>query len=283
MRYFGRGLVETENDFGVQGSPPTHPELLDWLAAEFMDRGWSMKHIHRLIVTSATYRQSSAARHDTEARDPLNQLLARQTRPRVEAEIVRDAALAVSGMLTDAIGGPSVYPPQPEGVYAFTQRQANWRVSQGADRYRRSLYTFFMRSAPHPLFTTFDAPNFSQTCTRRMRSNTPLQSLTLANDPGQFELAQALGARVLSESCGGDRARLERAFRLALARRPDNQELDQLVDYLGRARGALMASPEDAKRIAGDIELTDARPVDIAAWVLVARVLMNLDEFITRE
>ena len=186
MRYFGHGLVETENDFGMQGSLPTHPELLDWLAAEFREQGWSLKRLQRLIVTSATYRQSSHARPDLENVDPLNGLLARQTRLRVDAELVRDLTLSVSGLLNPKIGGPSVYPPQPDGVYAFTQRQAAWPTSTGPDRYRRSLYTFFMRSAPYPMLTTFDAPNFNQTCTRRARSNTPLQSLTMANDQALF-------------------------------------------------------------------------------------------------
>ncbi|MDG2125663.1 MAG: DUF1553 domain-containing protein, partial [Verrucomicrobiales bacterium] len=155
MRYFGRGLVETENDFGLQGSLPSHPELLDWLAGEFVRGGWSMKAVHRLIVTSATYRQSSAWRADLAERDARNLLLARQSRTRVEAEVVRDVALSASGLLDETVGGPSVYPPQPEGVYAFTQNRKNWRTSTGGDRFRRTMYTFFYRSAPHPLLTTF--------------------------------------------------------------------------------------------------------------------------------
>ncbi len=236
MRYFGRGLVETENDFGMQGTLPTHPELLDWLAAEFKDGGWSFKRLHRLIVTSATYRQASHVRPDLEAADPLNKLLARQVRLRVDAETVRDLSLGVSGLLNPTIGGPSVYPPQPAGVYAFTQRQAAWPTSTGADRYRRSLYTFFMRSAPYPTLTTFDAPNFNQTCTRRARSNTPLQSLTMANDGAMFELAQAFGRRLLTPRGESDSAQLQRGFRLALSRPAEPAELERLAAYLDQRR-----------------------------------------------
>ncbi|MEQ1858712.1 MAG: DUF1553 domain-containing protein [Chthoniobacteraceae bacterium] len=255
MRYFGRGLVETEEDFGTQGTAPTHPELLDWLAREFIRSGWSMKAMHRLIVTSATYRQSSNARPDAAAKDPRNLLLARQERLRVEAEIVRDAALSASGLLDRRIGGPSVHPPQPEGVYAFTQNAKKWATDTGPDRYRRALYTMFYRSAPHPLFGTFDAPDFQTTCTRRIRSNTPLQALTLANDPAFLEIAQALAARVVRDIPRDDLdARVRRAFQLALCREPDADELAALTDY--------------------------ARRHDLAA---VARVLFNTDNFITRE
>ncbi len=277
MRYFGRGLVETEEDFGAQGSAPTHPELLDWLAREFMEGGsgapplrlaaeaagrrfhpWSMKAMHRLIVTSATYRQSSNARPDAAAKDPRNLLLARQERLRVEAEIIRDAALCASGLLDRRIGGPSVRPPQPDGVYAFTQTAKAWVADTGPDRYRRALYTMFYRSAPYPLFGTFDAPDFQQVCTRRVRSNTPLQSLTLANDPAFLEIAKALGARVLREMPGeSDEAQLRRAFALTLCREPKPDELAALTAYARR-------QPKD--------------PLAAAA-----RVLFNTDNFITRE
>jgi len=219
MRYFGRGLVETEEDFGTQGTPPSHPELLDWLAGEFIRRGWSLKEMHRLIVTSSTYRQESRARPDLAVKDPRNLLLARQERLRVEAEIVRDAALSASGLLDRTIGGPSVRPPQPEGVYAFTQTTKKWMADTGPARYRRAMYTQFFRSAPYPLFTTFDAPDFSTVCTRRIRSNTPLQALTVANDEAFVEFAQNLAARVLKEVPEGDAtARLRRAVVLCLAR-----------------------------------------------------------------
>jgi hypothetical protein len=283
MRYFGRGIVETEDDFGIQGTPPTHPQLLDWLAAEFMASGWSMKHMHRLIVTSAVYRQSSHARPDLETIDPLNKLLARQSRFRVDAETVRDIGLAVSGLLSRQIGGRSVYPPQPDGVYAFTQRRASWPTSTGADRYRRGMYTFFMRSAPYPMLTTFDAPKFNKTCTRRNRSNTPLQSLTIANDQAMLEMAQALGRRLVVESPSSDRDRIERAFRLCFSRAPDEVELSRLEEFLAVQRAAYAANLDDAGKLAGTGVPSDTPPAEVAAWVALARVLINLDEFITRE
>jgi hypothetical protein len=279
MRYFGRGLVETEEDFGTQGTAPSHPELLDWLAAEFIRGGWSMKSLHRLIVTSATYRQSSRARPDLEDTDPRNVLLARQTRLRLEAEIIRDAALAASGLLDRTLGGPSVRPPQPDGVYAFTQQAQKWETSTGRDRYRRGLYTFFYRSAPHPLFGTFDAPDFQTTCTRRGRSNTPLQSLALANDPAFLECAQALAARVIRECPGAFDERLEerlaRAFHLALQRAPTATELGLLRGHVDRQRARFSSAPTEAAALGSD--------TDTAAITSAARVLFNLDAFITRE
>ncbi len=221
QQYFGLGLVETDNDFGTQGTPPSHPELLDWLASEFMARGWSMKAMHKLIVCSATYRQSSKGRPDLATLDPRNRLLARQSRLRLEAEVVRDVALTASGLLTPTVGGPSVYPPQPQGVYAFTQVPREWKASEGPDRYRRGMYTFVWRSAPHPALVVFDAPDGGLTCTRRNRSDTPLQALTLLNDQAFFECAQALASRVLKDGGTGDDDRLAYGFRLCTARRPN--------------------------------------------------------------
>jgi len=264
MRYFGRGLVETEEDFGTQGTLPTHPELLDWLGREFMQSGWSMKAMHRLIVTSATYRQSSHTRPDAAAKDPRNLLLARQERLRVEAEIIRDAALSASGLLDRQIGGPSVRPPQPEGVYAFTQTAKPWVADTGANRYRRGLYTMFFRSAPYPLMGTFDAPDFQSACTRRLRSNTPLQSLTLANDPAFLEIAKGLAERLIRELPSSDLdARLRHAFALVLAREPSEVEFNALSAYTRRQR--------------------EASSDDTAALTAAARVLFNTDNFITRE
>jgi hypothetical protein len=278
MRYFGRGLVETEEDFGTQGTPPSHPELLDWLATEFIRSGWSMKALHRLIVTSATYRQSSHARPDLDDRDPRNLLLARQSRLRLEAEIIRDLALAASGLLDRTLGGPSVRPPQPEGVYAFTQQSKKWTTATGPDRYRRGLYTFFYRSAPHPLFGTFDAPDFQTTCTRRGRSNTPLQSLALANDPAFLECAQALAVRVTrdvpGDFVGTLDPRIDRAFHLTLQRPPTATERHLLHAHAERQRTRFQTSPP-AAALGPDAET--------AALASAARVLMNLDSFITRE
>ena len=260
--YFGRGLVETENDFGTQGSPPSHPELLDWLACEFAERGWGVKAMHRLIVTSATYRQASRVRPDLAQIDPENRRLARQSRLRLEAELIRDSGLAASGLLSPTVGGPSVFPPQPDGVMTLGQIRRDWAPSDGPDRFRRGLYTYFWRATPHPALVVFDAPDATRACTRRIRSNTPLQALTLLNDPAYFEFAKALADRVLREGPPDDPARLIYAFRSTLARPPAEAESRRLAALLADARKS------------------DSEP---EAWTTVARVLLNLDEFITRE
>lgn len=282
--YFGLGLVETENDFGTQGTLPSHPELLDWLAKEFIARKWSLKSLHKLIVMSATYRQSSNHRPELANIDPRNRLLARQNRLRLDAEVVRDNALAVSGLLNPKIGGPSVFPPQPSGVYAFTQLDKVWKSDAGADRYRRGMYTYFWRSAPHPGLIAFDAPEGNTTCTRRNRSNTPLQALTLLNDEAYLEFAQGLAMRGLNECKGDDRARLEFLFRLCLARKPSAREIERLEKFLTRQTEAMKKATvaEVAKIAPAKVpQGHDSRVV--AAWALTARALMNLDEFITRE
>jgi hypothetical protein len=283
QHYFGLGLVETENDFGTQGTPPSHPELLDWLAGEFVGRGWSMKALHRLIVTSAAYRQSSKARPELANLDPRNRLLARQNRLRLEAEAVRDVALAASGLLEPKLGGPSVHPPQPEGVFAFTQVPRDWKADKGGDRYRRGLYTYFWRSAPHPALMAFDAPDSTSTCTRRNRSNTPLQALTLLNDRAFYEFAQALAVRVLRDCCGDDAERVGYAFRACLARAPTAKEQQRLVQMLSQLEEALASDPAEVKRLAPATLPGGVPPSQAAAWTLVSRVLLNLDEFITRE
>jgi len=264
--YFGRGLVETENDFGTQGTPPSHPELLDWLATELPRRGWSLKALHRLIVTSRVYRQSSHARPDLDRADPGNRLLARQTRLRLDAEVIRDAALSAGGLLCPTVGGPSVFPPQPDGVMTLGQMKRPWVASAGPDRYRRGLYTFFWRATPHPGLTVFDAPNAVQTCTRRGRSNTPVQALTLLNDAAFVECAGALVDRVLRGPAGDDAGRIDHAFRIGLSRSPAPREAETLLRLLADERAGR--------------ESADA---DRAAWATVARVILNLDEFITRE
>ncbi len=291
MRYFGRGLVETDEDFGSQGSPPTHPELLDYLAGELIRSGWSLKHVHRLIVTSAAYRQSSRQTAEALRSDPRNVWLGRQNRLRLDAEIVRDAALSASGLLDATIGGPSVHPPQPPGVYAFTQLAKQWTTDTGPARYRRALYTFYYRSAPYPLFTTFDAPDFQTTCTRRPRSDTPLQALTMANDEAFFELAQGLALRLIREVPGGDSAdrerllaaRIRRAALIALSREPAAAEFELLRTFAERERAALAADPAAAKRLITAELASAAEPADAGALVGVARALLNTDNFITRE
>jgi hypothetical protein len=270
QQYFGKGIVDTENDFGIQGTLPTHPELLDWLALEFMlppsrekgsDVAWSMKRMHKLIVTSATYRQSSQHRPELKEKDAQNKLLARQHRLRLDAEIIRDSALSASGLLTRKIGGPGVYPPQPPEIFAFTQNNHPWPESKGPDRYRRGMYTFIWRQSQHPLLTTFDAPDAQVACTKRNRSNTPLQALHLANDPVFVEIAKGLGERVQKEGPKDDAGRLAYAFRLCFARSPGGDELSLLHRYLEQQRLAKAGEP----------------------WARVARVLLNLDEFVTRE
>jgi len=263
QQYLGRGLVETENDFGSQGTLPSHPDLLDWLATEFVTQGWSLRALHRLIVTSATYRQSSRFRSDLRERDPDNRLLARQNRLRLDAEIIRDVALAASGTLDPRIGGPSVFPPQPDGVMNLGQSRREWKASEGGDRFRRGLYTFFWRATPHPALAVFDAPDAFSTCTRRLRSNTPLQALTLLNDAAFSQLAQALAQRVAREAPPDQR--LSHAFQLCVARLPSPLELDRLSKLFSEE------SEESG-------ELGES-----AAWQTVARVLLNLDETITRE
>ncbi len=267
--YFGKGLVETENDFGTQGAPPSHPELLDWLATELIAQRWSLKAMHRLIVTSRTYRQSSQARPDVDRLDQGNRLLARQSRLRLDAEMIRDSALAVSGLMTETLGGPSVYPPQPEGVTALGQINRRWVVSPGADRYRRGLYTFFYRATPFPALTVFDAPNAMQSCTRRNRSNTPLQALTLLNDEAFVECARRLAVRIVGDAGANDAARIDALFRRALGR-----------GAIPREQNALAALIESERADANRLPVPQREQ---AAWIAAARVLLNTDEFITRE
>ncbi len=262
QEHFGLGLVETDNDFGTQGSLPSHPQLLDWLATEFIQQGWSLKAMHRLIVSSATYRQASRLQADLRSKDPDNRLLARQSRLRLDAELVRDAALASSGLINEKIGGPSVFPPQPDGVMNFGQMRREWTTSKDSERYRRGLYTFCLRATPHPLFTLFDAPDGTRACTRRLRSNTPLQALTLLNDEAFVECARSL-AVLLVETVKSDDDRLDVLFERCLARRPSPRERDRLRSLLTQQR----ATSKD----------------ESLAWLTVARVVLNLDEFITRE
>ena len=295
--YFGKGLVESESDFGRMGAKPTHPELLDWLATEFVSHGWSQKAMHRLIVTSATYRQSSQQRVDLEQVDPYNRLLARQSRMRLEAEIIRDAGLVASGLLTPAIGGRSVYPPIPEGAMAVTQLNHIWSTATGPDRFRRGLYTFSFRSALHPTLGLFDAPDGTSACTRRIRSNSPLQALTLLNDEAFLEFAIGLAKRTLKEAPANDRQRLEYAFQLALGRAPQPKEFERLAAFLAAQRDEYLSDPTSAsllvikegtapgvRRRGLAEEVVDPKQApELAAWTAVSRVLFNLDDFMTRE
>jgi hypothetical protein len=278
--FFGRGIVRTTEDFGFQGEPPTHPELLDWLAVEFVRRGWSMKQMHRLIVTSATYQQASQVTPELLEKDPQNKLLARGPRQRLEAELVRDAVLKMSGLLSHKVGGPSVFPPQPPGVSSEGAYGAlPWTASPGQDRYRRGLYTFSKRTAPFAMFSTFDAPSGEACVARREVSNTPLQALTLLNDSVFVEAAQALG-RMAAAQPGSVEARARRLFRRCLVRAPSDQELKMLVDFYRAQKERLARKELDAAAVAGPGQ-GDAR--ECAAWTVVARVVLNLDETIMKD
>ena len=280
---FGRGLVESAQDFGSRGERATHPQLLDWLATQFIETGWNLKKMCRLIVTSATYRQSSQARKDVETRDPYNRLLARQSRLRLPAELIRDAALSVSDLLNPAIGGKSVRPPMPDGLvqlaitYNFGTR---WKESSGADRYRRGLYIFFQRTIPYPQLMTFDAPDSLLACSRRERSTTPLQALNLLNDPVFFEAAQGLAARVLREAPANLSSRIDYAFQLCLARIPTPDEKERLEKYYRQQKETLDTTAKEALFPARSLEGIETE--EAAVWTLVASVLLNLDDFITR-
>ena len=289
--YFGAGLVSTAENLGKQSEPPTHPELLDWLAVELMDRNWSLKAIHRAIVTSATYRQSSRVTPELYARDPYNTLLARGPRFRVDAEIVRDIALAASGLLNAKVGGPSVFPPAPAFLFMppASYGPKSWKESTDADRYRRALYTFRYRSVPYPMLQTFDAPNGDISCVRRTRSNTPLQALTTLNEPLFLESARALAMRTLEEGGGTDAQRLTYAVRRCVARSPTVQEVSRLLALLNKeterfSGGKLNPWDLTAANPAQPPALPKgATPAQLAAWTAVSRVLLNLDETITKE
>jgi hypothetical protein len=275
MRLFGEGLVRTAADFGVRGDRPTHPELLDWLAGEFMDHSWSRKHLIRRIVNSAAYRQRADTRPELNDIDPRNTLLARQNRLRVEGEIVRDLHLAASGLFSGKVGGPSVFPPMPPEIASLSYAgNFKWIESKSGDRYRRGMYTFFKRTAPYPDLMTFDCPDANVASVRRTISNTPLQALVTLNAKSFAEAAGALARRVLAET-GDDAARLTRAFRFCLIRPPQPKETAILLGLLADARTYYTAHEDDAKKLADNPEA--------AAWTTTARILLNTDEFITRD
>jgi len=307
---FGHGLVETSEDFGTQGERPSHPELLDWLAVEFMNptwnagdgatgrrgdganpqsairnpqsEGWSMKSLVRLIVTSSTYRQSSATTPALLEKDPYNRLLGRGPRFRMEAEMIRDVTLAASGLLSRKLGGPSVFPMQPEGVWKSPYSSERWTVSKGDDRFRRSLYTFVRRSSPHPAMMTFDATSREYCTVRRVRTNTPLQALTTLNDEAAMEAARALAKRMIEE--GGDdlRARLIYGFRACMTRAPKEKEVERLTALCQQQLSNFAANAAEAGKIARDYS-TRATAAEFAAWTMAANVLLNLDETLTKE
>ena len=283
QEYFGTGIVATSEDLGKQADAPSHPELLDWLAVEFMERGWSLKKLHQTIVTSATYRQQSTVTPDLQAKDPYNRLLARGPRVRVEGEIVRDIALSASGLLNPQVGGPSVFAPAPAFIFQppVSYGPKVWKEETGDQRYRRALYTFRYRSVPYPMLQNFDTPNGDSSCIRRSRSNTPLQALTTLNEPLFVEAARALAAKTLQEGGATDTQRLQFAVRRCLSRPPDALESATLLALLNKQRARYAAGELNAMDLVGDAgKLNQA---ELASWTTVARVLLNLDETITKE
>jgi hypothetical protein len=288
--YFGTGLVETPEDFGLRAPEPTHPELLDWLAVEFMESGWSVKQLHRLIANSATYRQSSRVTPELYEKDQFNRWLARGPRFRVEGEIVRDIALAASGLLNPTLGGRSVMPPAPSFLFQppASYGPKIWNEETGSDRYRRGIYTFRFRSVPYPVFQTFDAPNGDFSCVRRLRSNTPLQALTALNETIFMECAQALAARSL-EHGKTDEERVTYAFRRCVGRQPEADELKELLALLNRQKAHIAEGWVNIGELStGKSEIPKAlpkgtTPTQLAAYTVISRVLLNLDETITKE
>jgi len=289
QRFFGSGFVATSNDFGIQSESPTHLELLDWLAVEFMDTRWNIKQMHRLIVTSATYRQSSRVTPKMLAHDPQNRLLARGPRFRMDAEMIRDHALTVSGLLQRKIGGPSVYPPQPDGFWLeFGTKGFNmetWPNDSGTNRYRRGLYTFWRRTTAYPTFTVFDAPSRQDCTVQRSRTNTPLQALTTLNDPAFVEAAVALGQRILQRDDLSASQRVRFAFRLCVARNPQAAELERLVSLYEQQLENFQKSPQQAATFVNfesSQKQAGLKSPELAAWSVVATVLLNLDETVTK-
>jgi hypothetical protein len=300
--YFGRGLVTTPEDFGTRVEAPSHPELLDWLACELMQPSakpspryaahsppapaWSLKHMHQLIVNSATYRQSSRVNPNDYAKDQFDRWLERSPRLRVEGEVVQDIALSVSGLLNAKIGGPSVYPPIPDSVGDTAYGGFSWPETKGEDRYRRGLYTFWKRSLPFPTLTSFDVPSGETSCPRRTRSNTPLQALTTLNEKTFVEAAQALAVRIMKEGGATDRARAAYAFRLCTARSPNPHEVQSLLKFWQEqyshfendTASAVKVAVPDLAKMPSELNLHKT-----AAWAMLSRALLTLDETITRE
>ena len=284
-RLFGIGLVETEGDFGTQGEPPSHPKLLDWLAVHFReDVDWSMKGLLRTIVTSAAYRQSARITDRKRQADPRNRLISRGPRFRLPAETIRDQALAAAGLLSDEIGGPSVMPPQPPNIWQVTYSGLDWKADTGEDRFRRGLYTFWRRTSPYPAFMTFDATTREVCALRRVRTNTPLQALVTLNDPAYMEAAGGLAARMMREAEGVEN-RIRHGFRLMLTRPPKPAEVAPLRAIYEDAAQRFERNPSQGRAMAGhapEAVAGDLPQRELAAWTVVANVLLNLDETVTK-
>ena len=285
--FMGRGIVRTQEDFGTQGEVPTHPELLDWLAIELVQKGWSMKHIHKLIVTSHAYRQSSVTTKEHLKKDPANRLYARAPRVRMSAEMIRDSALATSGLLESKMFGPPVYPPQPEGIWRHVGRNApKFLPSENENRFRRAVYVVWRRGAPYASFVNFDAPDRGACVVDRARTNTPLQALTLLNDQAFVEMSLAFAARILQEpKLVNDEQRIQFAFRVALARNAKQVEVDYLKVLLRKRENQLIKSPKTIDALLSEAKWVPFKTNNqegIAKWFTVANILLNLDEAITK-
>jgi hypothetical protein len=285
-QYYGYGLSRTLNDLGGQGQWPTHPKLLDWLAIELVESGWDLKHMVRLMVTSTTYRQSSKPSPELRQRDPDNKFFARQSRFRIDAELVRDNVLDISGLLVTKIGGPSVKPYQPPGYWQHLNFPAReWQNGQGDDLYRRGLYTWWQRSFLHPSLLAFDATSREECTAERPRSNTPQQALVLLNDPTYVEAARVFAARILKDGGADDAARLKFAFQMAMQRDPTAAEAEVLTKLHAKHLAEYNADKSAAAALT-DVgnapKAQDLPPAELAAWTSVARVILNLHETMTR-
>jgi hypothetical protein len=283
---FGRGIVTTLEDFGTQGALPTHPELLDWLANDFQDSGWDVKRLLKLLVMSRAYRQSSVPTKAALAADPANELFSRQNRFRLDAEFIRDNALAVSGLLADKLGGPSVKPYQPAGYWQYLNfPKREWENDHGDNQYRRGLYTYWQRTFLHPSLAAFDASSREECTVDRPRSNTPQQALVLLNDPTYVEAARALAAKILQSGGSSTDERLRFAFQQVLIRDPRPDETAVLAPLVEKHRQEFAADKSSAEKLltVGDLKSPpDLDPAELAAWTSVCRVILNLHETITR-
>jgi hypothetical protein len=289
QQFFGVGLVKTSADFGTQGELPMHPELLDWLAVQFVEDGWDVQQLVKRILTSHAYRQSSRATPAALKRDPENRLLAHAPRFRLDAEVLRDQALSLSGLLVPTLGGRGVRPYQPPNIWEpvgfASSNTRNYKQGKGDDLYRRSIYTFLKRTAPAPFMTSFDAPSREQSCTVRGRSNTPMQALQLMNDVQHVEAARNLAQRILNAANTDDNARIRWAWRAVTSRQPDATEAQIIANVLASHRSRFEKDTEAAKKLTAfgeskaDLKL---KPVELAAWTLVANLLLNLDEVVNK-
>jgi hypothetical protein len=289
QQFFGTGLVRTSGDFGTQGEPPSHLELLDWLASEYRDSGWDTKKLVKQMAMSAAFRRDSRHTPDIAAKDPANRLLARGPRFRLDAEQLRDNALFVSGLIDLKMGGRGVMTYQPPNIWEpLGYGDSNTRYylqDHGTSLYRRSIYVFIKRTAPHPFLTNFDAPNREQVCTVRERTNTPLQALQLMNDVQHFEAARALAERVLADGGGTTESRIAYLYRLVLSRKPDAEEIGLVAAALEKQRAIFSADLPAARKV---VQTGESKPrgvasvVDTAAWTMIANLVLNLDETLNR-